>query len=52
MVIESEVQRSSLNLRLAVPTTFTGDEVHCWLAFISADGKQLATSVYLGKILV
>jgi hypothetical protein len=31
---------------------FKGEEVHTWLAFISADGKESSNSVYTGKVTV
>jgi hypothetical protein len=31
---------------------FKGEEVHTWLAFISADGKESSNSVYTGKVKV
>lgn len=33
-------------------TEFSGQEVETWMAFISQDGKDLASSVYTGKITV
>lgn len=31
---------------------FSGEEVHLWMAFISADGKKLSTSIYAGSVVV
>jgi hypothetical protein len=41
----------------AIPVThnsisFRGQAVHTWLSFISADGKQVADSIYTGKLIV
>ena len=33
-------------------TEFSGQEVETWMAFISQDGKDLASSVYTGKVTV
>ncbi len=52
IISEGEAYRRDRGLGLKVPAVFTGDEVHCWMSFISADGKQVATSVYLGPITV
>jgi hypothetical protein len=37
--------------QLAVPG-FSGEKVHTWLGFISADGERVATSVYTGEVIV
>jgi hypothetical protein len=37
--------------QLAVPE-FSGEKVHTWLGFISADGEKVATSIYTGEIIV
>jgi len=37
--------------QLAVPD-FSGQKVHTWLGFISADGERVACSVYTGEITV
>lgn len=39
------------NATLAVPG-FSGERVHTWLGFISADGKKVATSMYTGEIII
>ena len=44
--------RSTLADTIAVPPTFVGDTVHAWIAFVSADKKIIATSVYAGNVLV
>jgi len=36
--------------KVAVPAEWLGDEVHTYMGFISEDGKEVANSVYLGKI--
>ena len=47
----SGAQRSAGTASLAV-TRFRGEEVHTWLAFISANGKDTSDSVYTGKLTV
>jgi hypothetical protein len=37
----------SLNL-----ASFTGQEVHCWIGFISEDGQNVASSLYTGMLTV
>ena len=37
---------------LAVPADWRGSEVEVYLGFISADGKSVATSEYLGKVTI
>ena len=43
--------RSALTGSLNVPD-FAGKEVHTWISFISADEKQVATSLYTGSMTV
>lgn len=33
-------------------TAFRGQAVHTWLSFITADGKQVADSVYTGRLII
>ncbi len=35
---------------LALPADWTDDELHTYLGFISEDGKEIASSVYLGVV--
>ena len=35
---------------VVVPAEWLGDEVHTYMGFISEDGKEVANSVYLGKV--
>jgi hypothetical protein len=35
---------------LNIPTTWTGDTVHAYMAFVRADGSMVSTSKYLGEI--
>lgn len=49
---ESSATRISLSVTLQVPPVFSGDLVHCWMGFLSANGKESATSIYLGNLTV
>jgi len=37
---------------LALPANWSGDKVHVYLGFISEDGREVASSVYLGSITI
>ena len=34
---------------VAIPTTYAGDTVELFMAFITADGSQVSNSTYLGS---
>lgn len=42
--------RSALTYSLLVPGDFSGDECHCWISFVSADGKMASDSFYIGAL--
>ncbi len=44
--------RAELTQSVTVPNSFTGDQVHCYLGFITADGKLLSNSRYAGVVTV
>lgn len=44
--------RSAATESISLPDNFAGDTVEVWMGFISADGKSVATSIYLGSIAV
>lgn len=46
------VERSIGTQNLEVPTEFSGDEVEAFIGFISADGDEIANSVYIGSVTV
>lgn len=50
--LEKAAQRSEGEVNLILPSTFSGDEVDCWISFATKDGKRMATSVYIGKVIV
>jgi uncharacterized phage-like protein YoqJ len=43
------VPRSALKFKMTVPFDFEGAEVHCWMYFVSPNGKSVSISSYLGK---
>lgn len=42
--------RSALTYELQLPLDFTGDQVHVWYSFVSADGKVVSNSTYVGSV--
>jgi hypothetical protein len=44
------VERFTGVQNIAIPVEWAGDEVHTYMGFISEDGKEVANSLYLGKI--
>ena len=44
--------RTDLSFDMALAANWTGDSVHCWLSFASADGKMQANSVYMGTFVL
>ncbi len=44
--------RSALTAQVILPAAFAGDEVHTYMSFISANGKQVSDSVYCGQMTV
>jgi len=50
--IGSGYQRSSLNVFYEWPKDYVGDEIHCWMFFVSADKKHVSETEYLGMVIV
>jgi hypothetical protein len=46
----SGAARSSKTADLNIPTTWTGDTVHAYMAFVREDGSMVSSSKYLGEI--
>lgn len=42
-------QRSATSQILSLPTSYTGDTIELFMAFVSVDGKIVSNSVYLGS---
>ena len=51
-VFEDTATRASVGATMQLPPNFTGETVHVWMAFFSANDKQASTSVYLGTVVV
>lgn len=49
VILDGAALRSDLILTLEMPAQFAGKNVHSWLGFISSNGKDAATSLYLGE---
>ena len=45
-------QRVSATEDISVPADWVGESVEVFLGFITADGKEVANSVYLGSVTV
>ncbi len=52
VLARTSVMRSALTYTLQLPADYAGDEVHVWMNFVSADGKKVSDSSYVGEILV
>jgi hypothetical protein len=44
--------RSALTFQLELPAEYSGDTVHCWMALVSADGKLVSNSQYVGTAVI
>ena len=44
--------RASQCATLNLPIEFSGDRVHCWMLFISPNGKEFSPSTYIGSVAV
>lgn len=44
--------RSALTFNLTVPPDFAGDDVHLWISMVSADGKMVSDSQYIGEFTI
>ena len=43
-------KRADVTQTVRVPNYFSGDQVHCYIAFITVDGQMLSNSKYAGTI--
>lgn len=50
VVLTGAAPRSAETYALAMPLHLLGQEVHCWMSFVRADGKQVSDSRYMGKV--
>lgn len=44
--------RSTLTFNLPVPADFAGDECHVWISMVSANGKLVSDSQYIGEFTI
>lgn len=51
-VIADAVPRSAMSYNMTLPASFAGDNVHIYTHFVSADGKMVSNSLYLGTAIV
>ncbi|PTS97369.1 hypothetical protein DBR11_17340 [Pedobacter sp. HMWF019] len=49
---EDVAARSALTFTLSVPAEWIGDDVHCWMSFVSVNRKEVSDSVYVGTTAV
>jgi hypothetical protein len=42
-------ERSLAEQTLTIPSSYSGDEIHLFMAFITEDGARVSNSVYLGS---
>lgn len=52
VVLEGGALRSALSFELRVPAEFKNHQVHCYISFVSSDGKMVSDSYYAGLITV
>ena len=52
VMVKGAVTRATLSYTMLLPSAFSGDTVHAYMAFVSADGKGVSTSDYLGSAIV
>lgn len=52
LILEGAITRSNLTFTVSFPYAFIGHPVHGWMFFISADGKHVSDSQYLGQFVV
>lgn len=52
LVIEGSATRASLEANTIIPRMFKGNTLHSYVFFVSADGKLVSDSQYLGSMLV
>jgi len=45
-------KRADVTQTVRVPNSFSGDQVHCYIAFVTVDGQMLSNSKYAGAITV
>lgn len=51
-IAQGAAARSAEAYTMELPGDFSGDTVHMWISFVSADGKQVSDSSYIGSTAV
>lgn len=51
-MVYRQALRSAGSYSMTVPASFETSQVHCWIAFFSADGKMASDSTYVGAVTV
>ncbi|MGY6648034.1 DUF6266 family protein [Wenyingzhuangia sp. IMCC45574] len=49
VIVKDGADRSTGSESVSIPTSFAGDTVELFMAFVSEDGNQVSNSVYLGS---
>ena len=52
VLLPGAASRSATTYTLQLPLDFADDDVHMWVSFVSADGKEVSNSFYIGEITV
>lgn len=50
MIAINKVDRYALGYTMQIPVSYAGDTVHCYMNFVSANGKHNGDSVYIGEV--
>lgn len=50
MILINKVNRYALGYSMQIPVSYAGDTVHCYMNFVSANGKHNGDSVYIGEV--
>jgi len=50
VTLDSAALRSELTRAEELPDVYVGDSLHCWIMFVSPDGKRVSISQYLGQV--
>lgn len=50
--LQNAALRSDLQYELQLPLDYSTDEVQCYMSFVSADGKAVSSSIYVGAATV
>lgn len=52
VVLEKAATRQEGSFDMQLPVEYTGDEVYCYLNFVSADGKVVSNSAYIAQVTI